>query len=250
MKVLDFLLDFIFPSKCIFCNEIMPHGKGEYVCSKCVGKIVFCENELCCTVCGKPQISVGEKGMCYPCLSKTHRSYKRAIAVVKYDELTSKGVKRYKDGYCEIAGKVMAKAMAERASIEYAGVKFDMIVGVAPNKTRNNKRGYDPVSVICKNVSKLLGIPYCRNVLVKIKHTPKQSSLDYAHRVKNLIGAIGISKRADVSGKKILLIDDVMTTGATIEECAYVLKREGAKMVCALTYATTIKEPKTYKNQK
>lgn len=248
MNILNYLLDFVFPPKCIFCSRILPHGEGEYICSECIDKMVFCERRICCAVCGKPQISVGEKGMCYSCLSKTHRSYKRAVAVVKYDELVSKGVKRFKDGYCEIAGEVMAKAMAERARIEYAGVKLDMIVGVAPSKIRNTKRGYDPVSVICKNVSKLSGIPYHRNVLVKIKHTPKQSGLDYEHRIKNLIGAIGISKGANVSGKKILLIDDVMTTGATIDECAYVLKREGAKMVCALTYATTIKEPKTYKN--
>ena len=64
MKVLDFLLDFIFPSKCIFCNEIMPHGKGEYVCSKCVEKIVFCENELCYR-CGKTESCKNSRHKCF-----------------------------------------------------------------------------------------------------------------------------------------------------------------------------------------
>jgi len=173
----------------------------------------------------------------------------RTVSVVKYDELTSAGVRWFKDGYSEITGMVMAKAMAERVKIQYAGVNFDAIVGVAPNNSRNLKRGYDPVSVLCKKLSKYLGIPYERGALIKDKSTPKQSSLDYEHRIKNLIGAIKISNKADINGKKILLVDDVMTTGATIEECSYVLKRAGAKMVCAVTYATTIKEPKTYKNK-
>ena len=249
MQILKFILDFIFPQRCVFCDRITPHGRCEEICAECANKIVLCENETCCAVCGKPQVSVGEKRMCFPCLSKTHRSYKRAIAVVKYDKLVSEGIKRFKDGCNENAGNVMAKAMAERTKIEYAGMMPDVIVEVAPDDKRNYKRGYSPVSSICKKLSKYMNIPYESGVLLKIKNTPKQSSLNYEQRIRNLIGAIGISKKADVEGKRVLLVDDVMTTGSTVEECAYVLKKAGAKAVFIVTYATTVKEPKTYKNK-
>lgn len=249
MKISNFILDFLFPTRCMFCNSVTPHGKGEYICGECMEKVEFCKDRNCCRVCGKPQVSMGEEEICYSCMSKTFRSYKRAISVVKYDSLTSRGIRRFKDGYGEIVGTVMAREMAKRVRTELGDYKFDLIVSAPPNTKRNMKRSFDPVSVICKALSRYLETPYMRGALVKIKDTPKQSGLDYEHRIKNLIGSIGISEKTDVNRKRVLLVDDVMTTGSTVEECSYVLKRSGATNVYAVTFATTVKEPKTYKNE-
>lgn len=249
MKIFQMLWDLIYPSRCIFCNKMTEFGSGEFICDECKEAVEFCDKLSCCKICGKPQISLGEKEICYSCLSKTYRMYKRAVAVVKYNKLTSAGIKRYKSGNGEIAGKVMGKMMAERVKTELEETKIDVIVGVAPSNKRAVKRGFEPVDVICKSLSEFTGIPYIKGALVKIKKTKKQSGLDYAHRVRNIIGSIGLSKTADVSGKTVLLADDVMTTGSTIDECAYVLKQGGAKAVYAVTFATTTKEPKTYVNK-
>lgn len=250
VRIIRLIRGLVYPTKCIFCDRVTEFGKEEYICNDCQDRLVFCSGKPCCKRCGKIQVSLGEKGICYRCATNTSLRYKRAVAALKYDDVSSLGILRYKDGQGETAGKVFAYLMAERMKSELSGTEFDAIVGVAPSVKRNRKRGFDPVGEICRNLSKITGILYLEGVLRKIKKTPKQSGLDYERRVKNLIGSIGLSKSADVTGKRILLVDDVMTTGSTVNECAYVLTRGGAKEVYVLTFATTLREPRTFKNKK
>ncbi len=247
-KILKFLLNLIYPVKCIFCGEITEANKDIFICDKCREKILFCEDTLCCRICGKPQISLGDRNMCYNCLTRTYRTYKKAMAVVKYDDYTSRGIKRYKDGNNPNAGQVFASLMAKRLSDELDGINPDLIVGVAPSRKRVMKRGIDPVDILCENLSGLTHIPYKRNALRRVKNVPKQSGLKYNERMRNMIGVMALNKAANVSGKTVLLIDDIMTTGATVNECGYILKQGGAKAVYVLTLATVVKEPKTYVN--
>ncbi len=246
MNIFSAVLRLVYPNKCMFCNEIIKGKEDKFICDDCQRTVDFCKDFKCCSRCGKPQISLGEKETCYRCQTKTYRPYKSATAVVKYNEKTSGGIKRYKDGNGEIIGEVMAHLMAERVKDVYKEINFDIIVGVAPNDKRAIKRGFDPVAVIAQSLRMELSIPYCKGCLVKIKKTEKQSKLDYAHRVRNLIGTIALSDNAEVKGKRVLLVDDVMTTGATIEECSYVLKKGGAREVFAVTFATRTKEPKKF----
>ena len=248
-RILKFVKNLIYPTKCIFCNTLTEFGKERYICNDCRERLKFCRDFPCCKKCGKPQISLGEKGICYDCASKLPKKFKRAAAVVKYDSLSSAGIKRYKSGTSEISGKVFAILMAQRMNEIYPNAEFDIIAGVAPNKSRTLKRGIDPVQVICRHLSAATGIPYAERVLVRTKEVPKQSELDYEHRIKNLKGAIEMNPKANVEGKRILLVDDVMTTGTTLNENSEVLRKGGAKYVCAITFATVAKEPKTYKNK-
>ncbi len=249
-KIFKYLVNLIYPNKCIFCQRVTEIGKDIFICDNCREKTLFCKDAECCKICGKPQMSLGEKGKCYTCLTKTYRAYKKATAVVKYDAVTARGIRRYKDGNNPNAGTIFAHLMAEQMTRELANVKFDCIVGVAPNRKRALKRGIDPVDILCENLSRITGVPYKKNTLKRIKEVPKQSSLNYNDRMRNMIGAVGLTKTADVSGKTVLLIDDIMTTGATVSECAYILKEGGAKGVYILTFATVVKEPKTYVNTK
>lgn len=245
-KLLKFILNLIYPAKCVFCGTLTDFGKEIFICDACKNKIAWCESLLCCKICGKPQQSLGEKNTCYVCLNRTYRAYKKAVAVVKYDKLTSAGVKRYKNGTAHDAGVVFAEIMASRLEKELSNVHFDCMVGVAPSRERSIRRGIDPVGVLCEGLEKLTKITYEKDVLVRIKRVPKQSTLNFEQRMKNMIGVFGLKNRAAIEGKTVLLIDDVMTTGATANECAYILKKNGAKTVYVLTLATTVKEPKTY----
>ncbi len=245
MKVIDSFLRVFYPDKCMFCGAITK-GEENFICEDCRQTVDFCRDLKCCSICGKPQISLGEKEICYPCLIKTFCSYKRATAVVKYNDKTSGGIKRYKNGNGEIVGEVMGRLMAERVKEVFEGIHFDFVTGIPPSDKRVIKRGFDPVSVLCKSLAKELDIPYEKRVIKKIKKTKKQSSLDYEHRIKNMIGAFGVYDGTDLKGKRILLVDDVMTTGATIEEGAYVLKKGGGKEIYAVTFATTTKEPEKF----
>ena len=94
MKVIDLLLRIFYPEKCMFCGSITKEEEN-FICEKCRRAVAFCQDLKCCSICGKPQISLGEKEVCYPCLIKTYRPYKRATAVVKYNDETADGIKRY-----------------------------------------------------------------------------------------------------------------------------------------------------------
>ncbi|MBQ2890271.1 MAG: ComF family protein [Clostridia bacterium] len=245
MKVIELLLSLFFPEKCMFCGNITRKAEN-FICENCRQRVAFCKDLKCCSICGKPQVSLGEKEICYPCLTKTYRPYKRATAVVKYNDETKVGIKRYKNGNGEIVGEAMGVLMAERVKEVFGGVHFDFVTGIPPSDKRVIERGFDPVAVLCDSIAKELGARYEKRVIKKIKKTKKQSSLDYEHRIRNMIGAFGLYDGIDLKGKRILLVDDVMTTGATIEEGAYVLKKGGGKEIYAVTFATTTKEPKSF----
>ncbi len=247
MNILKIIMNLVYPAKCIFCGKVSAFTKEELICRKCAEEIAFCKNFECCAICGKPRVSLGSRDICLECLSKTHRSYKRAVSAVKYNDATAYGIKKYKDGRSEISAKVFSSMLAERIKCEFGGVDFDFIVGVAPHR-KNKRGGFSSVDTLCKQLSKETGIPYMKDALIKIKETPKQSSLNYEKRIKNLIGSIAVAKNKGVEGKRILLIDDVMTTGSTLEENSFVLKSDGAKAVYCATIATVAKEPKSYKN--
>ena len=245
MDVLNFILRIFYPEKCMFCGSITK-GEENFICKNCRQTVDFCKELKCCIICGKPQISLGEKEICYPCQTKTYRSYKRATAVVKYNDATSGGIKRYKSGNGEIVGETMGKMMAERVREAFGEISFDFMTGIPPSDKRVIERGFDPVGVLCKSLSKELSVPYKKYCIKKIRETKKQSSLDYEHRLRNMIGAFGLYDGTDLKGKRILLVDDVMTTGATLEEGAYVLKKGGGKEIYLVTFATTTKEPREF----
>lgn len=167
---------------------------------------------------------------------------------MKYDGLTASAIRLFKNGYRMGFGKIMAEEMAEQVREEYEISKIDFITNVASNSKNNRKRGFEPVTEICRELSEILKIPYEKNLLIKIRETPRQSSLDYSRRIRNLIGAVALARETEADGKTVLLVDDVMTTGSTIEENSYVLKQGGAKAVFAVTYGTTVKEVKKFVN--
>src|SRR6266545_615464 len=116
------------------------------------------------------------------------------------------------------------------------GRKFDMIVPVPLHPTRQRERGFNQASLLAELLSARISIP-SKPVLKRIRYTTTQTALDRAERMENLHNAFRLRKNADVRGLHVLLIDDVLTTGSTLSECARVLKRAGAISVYAATAA-------------
>lgn len=108
---------------------------------------------------------------------------------------------------------------------------WDLVVAVPPRKKRMEREGYDQAAVLAREVAKELEIPYAKNVLAQVENRKKQSSLTYQERRGNVLGNIRMNKKNPVAGKRILLVDDICTTGATLEECAKILRAAGADLV-------------------
>ena len=113
----------------------------------------------------------------------------------------------------------------------------DLIVSVPLHKDRQRERGFNQAEQVGREIARRAGIPFARDVLVKVRPAPPQTSLAHEARAENVRGAFALGRKISVEGKILLLVDDVFTTGSTLGECARVLKRAGAADVRAITVA-------------
>lgn len=208
----NFLLDLIFPPKCVFCRELLTKNESGF-CRECGKSLPFTE--------GAHSVITGE-------------FFDKCCAPMYYQDSVRSAFIRYKfNGQMEYSG-LFAQLMVDTIKDEL-GDDFDYVTWVPLSLTGRLKRGYSQTHLLAKDISKLLGVEM-RCTLLKIRHTKKQSSIkEPEERKANVLGAFRAIR--DVKGKKILLIDDIYTTGATMSECARCLKTAGAEKVSAAVFA-------------
>lgn len=226
--MLSSFLDFIFPQRCVFCDNI----SREPICPNCKDIVKFVSPPLC-TVCGVPfKSDAVSSHTCGGCVGeRRHFSWARGVLV--YDDASAKAIQRFKykkdTTYSRALGSIIS------GFPELKG--FDMVAPVPLHIKRLRERGFNQSLLLAREVGKrhcLLVDPFA---LKRIRWTVPQVNLSGKERELNVKGAFGVQK--DVKGKRILLVDDVYTTGATVRECSKVLKKSGAKDVCILTLART-----------
>ena len=242
-NILKYIKRIIFPPSCVFCRRIIEINAQINVCGKCSDGIEFTSDKVCCTKCGKPIVGFNEKQRCYFCLNNNVKYFDRIASVFVYDGLVRNSIIRFKrNGFNEYAD-TYADCMMAKFYEEYSDIEFDFMCGVPSHDKKHRKKDFDQVDLLCKRLSKRIALKYEKKVFTHLRNTKKQSSLGYDDRQKNLKDSFGILPNFDVSGKTILLIDDICTTRATIIECSRALKAAGAKKVFALTVAT-VNNPK------
>ncbi len=206
---------------------------GERVCADCM-KTLPLNNGAICPFCGR---KVGEAGACLDCKEKPLGAEK-ARSVCTHEGKAAEAVLRFKRGaryFCRTFA-YLALPVLQR---EFADA--DLLTYVPMTKKAFKKRGYNQAELLCAQLARLSGKPM-GEVLVKKKETEQQKSLGRREREENLTGCFGVIEKEAVKGKKILLIDDVMTTGATVGEISSVLKKAGAQSVYVLTI-TSVTRP-------
>lgn len=234
----EIILELLYPRKCIFCTstikmnsyrDIKEHKKGEYLCEKCKRKLKdkYIE-EPYCLKCGK-QLENMEQEYCGDCQTHSH-IYDRGLAVFKYHDDVKKSIYRFKYKGIKIYGEFYGEQMAEKYEDIIKNWNPDVIVPVPIHKSRMRKRGYNQSQIIGKALSERLKIPIDENVLFREKKTQPQKKLSKNNRKKNVENAFKVSKNV-VKYKQIILVDDIYTTGATIDACTYVLKQAGVQKV-------------------
>lgn len=235
MKILKNILEIFFPTHCISCEKII--SQDALFCSDCWQKLQFITNPKC-KICSYPfdvEISFVEP-ICSRCLIKKP-FYDKAITIFRYNKIIRKiiGDLKYRDQ--TFLAKKLGKILAEKAKSEI--IEADIIIAIPLHKKRLQKRKFNQVTMICKNLDKS---KFISDFLQRRLNTIPQIQLRKKEREKNLKRVFIVNKKyLDlVKDKKILLLDDVMTTGATLDNCAKELKRRGAKEVKVLTIAKTV----------
>lgn len=214
------LLDLLFPVSCVGCHEF-----GEWLCEECAKKIS--PSQAACLVCGKPSLS----GLtCFNCETKT--PLKGLISVGKYkDPLLRAAVHGLKFSGVKGLSVPLAKLLALRISTSLGNKPESYLLVPLPlHVHRERLRGFNQAELLCDELAKILSM-YKKNILIRVRSTQPQASVNSEFkdlREKNIASAFELSSNAP---SKILLVDDVATSGATLEEAARVLLAGGAKEV-------------------
>ncbi len=240
-KGIALLKNFFFPPECVFCEKILEINTPFLICDKCKDSLSFLSNRLCCERCGKLIVSYGKRQLCYFCAEGKSHYFDRIVSVFEYTDDIRGSIVRYKLSSTEGYSMTYADFLYELFQKSYPDESFDFICCAPPHTKKARNKGTDRLNLLCRTLSSKINIPFKKGVLVKVRETQKQTGLSYIERLSNLKGAIATSFPEKVVGKTVLLIDDVCTTRATITECARALKAAGAKRVCAMTIATTVK---------
>jgi len=232
---LKLILEVFFPSHCISCQNII--RRNSLFCHDCFIKLQFI-TEPKCKICSYPfEIEIPDmSSLCGKCLIKKP-SFDKLVTIFSYNHIIRKAITSLKYHDQTFLSKKLAILLKEKAKNEIDNC--DIIAAIPLHLNRLRKRKFNQASIIAKNLSKNKFIP---DLIWRVKDTTPQVSLRKKQRKSNLKRAFLVNKkyRTFLKNKKILLIDDVITTGATIENCARELKRRDVKEVVVLTIAKTI----------
>ena len=221
------IADIFYPRCCPVCQKILKDQR-RMICPECE-KILKPVGHPRCYKCGKP-VEQGE--YCRDC-QKQHHIFDQGRGIFVYDSRMRRSVTRYKYYGCREYGDFYAKAMYRYARRELQEWKPDLIVPVPVHKSKERFRGFNQAAYLAERVSRYTGIPADAGIVQKVIKTKSQKKLNAFQRRKNLEKAFRVT--GDVAGKDILVIDDVYTTGSTIDAMASCLKKKGAGNVYFLT---------------
>lgn len=227
-------LDMLLPPLCLSCGVRV--GTNGALCSDCWKNIAFISPPLCQT-CGTPfNIPLADNSLCPDCQDTPH-IFSSARAAILYDKASSNIVLGFKHGDRTHAAQALACWMARAGECYWK--EADIIAPVPLHRWRLFKRRYNQSALLASCIAKMTGKQACLQALTRTRATQSQGHLNHKERHDNVTGAFIVSEREKpkIRNATIILIDDVMTTGATLDECAKTLLTAGAKKVHALTLA-------------
>lgn len=230
-RLFNRVLDLVYPRRCAVCDEITDYpGRG--VCSSCENKIIYIKAPFCMK-CGR-QLNRQEGELCEACMRKKHL-FVQGTALYDYGSM-SDSIFRFKyEGRQEYA-LFYGKQLYEKRGKWLAYIKPDALIPVPVHPSRKRSRGYNQSELIARALSELSGIPVNTKLVVRTKKTLPQKNLSERERQNNLKRAFKI-RQNDVKLNTIVIIDDIFTTGSTINEMAGVLKKVGIREIYFMTLA-------------
>ena len=235
------LLNFLLPPRCICCGKILQEHNG--LCADCFSKIHFISKPLC-QRCGYPfhRVSKSETGKLYcgSCLKKKRFLFSMQRSAFIYDDFSKKLIIDFKFRDKTFSASVLANILYTAGSDIWAE-NPDLLIPVPIHPLRLLKRRYNQCSLLTKYLSAKCQIPVDYNSLIRRKNTIPQVELSGTARRQNLKTAFMVKYPQNIKDKKIVLIDDVSTTGSTLNECAKVLRYAGASAIYSLTLGRVIK---------
>ncbi len=222
------IVNAIYPNTCVCCKEFTK--STFYICDKCMSQFDVIDASTC-RKCGLPK----ENCECH----KFYYRFKGVVAPFLYENVARSAMIGFKFHGYVVAAEFFAKYMTQFIKKRFDNIEFDAIVAV-PMKTLDKlERGYNQSEVLARHISKSMNVKHYKNAFIKLKSVKVQHELLMEERFANIRGAFKVRNKKLYNGKTILLIDDIKTTGATLDECARMLLLCGAKEVYCATAVIT-----------
>lgn len=240
-RLLHAALDLVFPPLCVSCRR--PVAEAHNLCSSCWNEVSFLDGPECAR-CGLPfETDPGPGTLCAACHASPP-SFDRARSVMRYDDASKAPILALKraDRLDVVPAFARWLARSGRSLLE----ETDLIVPVPLHRLRLWSRRFNQAALLASALSRLSGVPADPLVLTRIRATKSQGVMPSASaRRRNVRGAFKVApgRESAIRSRKVLVVDDVFTTGATLEACAGALKRAGAGQVMALTLARVVRSP-------
>jgi ComF family protein len=226
------VLDFFLPRLCLFCGGVVAEEAAAAVCPACEGTIEWVESPVC-PCCGLIfPVREGEDRLCGSCQTEAP-PFARARAAAVYEGLVAQAITRFKFGR-QMAYLPLMQHWLQTPRCKELAADADLLVPVPLHPRRFKYRGFNQALLLARAFPEA---EVGRETLARVRHTVPQVGLNPKERRDNVHQAFAVPQPEEVKGKNILLVDDLYTTGATVRECARVLKRAGAKRVEVLTVA-------------
>ena len=226
-------ITFLYPAECRVCKEFLGATSIPYICNNCWQDIQFLEPPWC-DICGTPGIN----GLCDACAITPPR-YGKLRSVAFYQTALQQAIHFFKFEKKKVFVRHLTQLLNAHIPSDCSIAEYDFILPIPIHKKRLRERGFNQATLLANGIGKAEGIPVATDILVRKRHTVAQSSLDREARQQNIIGAFEIRNPDIIRGKRLLIFDDVFTTGATIREIVSELWTADPAEVDVLTLART-----------
>ncbi|MGD0120232.1 MAG: ComF family protein [Candidatus Binatus sp.] len=242
MPALAQVLDFLYPPRCTACGTAL--GAGRRVCARCV-ELVERMPEPRCEVCGGAlESAASDASQCARCLAHPPR-YRIARSIARYrttaeDEPGSLPalIRRHKYGLDQSVGRALVEYIGDELPVSAAD--YDVVMPVPLHWRRLWWRGFNQAALLAAEVARRLDLPLDTSAMSRKRFTPPQTSQHHGERIRNVRRAFTVTNPDRVRNRRVLIVDDVMTTGATVDECARVLLAAGAACVDVFTLSRAL----------
>jgi competence protein ComFC len=235
----------IFPAGCRICDALLTSASRVPICETCLGSFVPVPANAC-QVCGLPLPTImhGQEGsrLCPACGDKTY-AFDTARSFAVYEGSLVRAILLLKFERIEPLGVWFADRLAEVVGNEKDVLRADVVVPVPLHRERERERGYNQAALLSKPLAKRLRLPHKAVLLMRTRARPDKRILSLEERWESVRGAFATRPGSQVDNQRVLLVDDVLTTGATLDACARALREAGAKSVVGLTIARAVRNP-------
>lgn len=220
------ILEWLYPSVCVFCEKICKEG----ICAECRKSVGIIE-EPRCKKCGKP-IRREEAEFCHDC-EREELCYEQGRSLWLHQKPVSSSIYAFKYKNRRVYGEVYGREMAKRFEKLIRLWEIDVIVPVPLHRKKRKKRGYNQAEIVAEEIGLRVGIPVDKELVKRKVNTTPQKEFTRKERRKNLKNAFAVTKK--VRGKRVLIIDDIYTTGSTVHSIGVQLQKAGAEKTYFLT---------------